>query len=207
VYIPKHFEVTDRALLQSLMREFSFATLVTVHEQRPYASHLPFVLEAEQGEHGTLVAHLARANAQWQSFDGRSEALVIFQGQHAYISPSWYEKEPNVPTWNYMVVHAYGVPRVIEDEARVRTALRSLVDHHEASFDRPWQMDLPEEYLDKMQRGIVAFEVPITRLEGKFKLSQNRSAHDRERVIEALAAHASPLAQPMQALVDLHRSP
>src|SRR5206468_2683175 len=135
---------------------------------------------------GTLLSHMARANDQWQDFARGAEALVIFQGHHTYISPSWYEIHPSVPTWNYMVVHAYGTPRLITDDDRIRAALRELVATHESAFDEPWPMDLPDDYLRKMLRGIVAFEIPITRLEGKFKLSQNRSERDRQLVIAAL---------------------
>jgi transcriptional regulator len=187
MYIPKFNAVTDTTLLHVLMRRFSFATLVTTHEGAPFATHLPFLIYPEVGEHTTLVAHMARGNPQWQDFDGRSEALVIFQGPHAYISPSWYGEPVSVPTWNYAVVHAYGVPRVIEDEARVREVVRALVDEHEGGFAEPWAMDLPEEYLQKQLRAIVAFELPIARLEGKLKLSQNRSDEDQRRVIERLA--------------------
>ena len=148
---------------------------MTRHEDRPFATHLPFLVYPDMGEQGTLVAHMARANPQWKDF-AESEALVIFQGHHTYISPSWYEAHPSVPTWNYMLVHAYGVPRVITDAVRTRESLQALVDKHETPFDDPWSMDLPEAYLHRMQQGIVSFELPITRLEGKFKLSQNRES-------------------------------
>ena len=203
MYIPKFNAVTDTALLFDLMRAFSFATLVTTHEGAPFATHLPFLIYPERGQQGTLVAHMARGNAQWRDLasaeaEGR-EALVIFQGAHTYISPSWYadhaQDRMNVPTWNYMVVHAYGVPSVIEDETRVRGELRALVDQHEAGFETPWTMDLPEDYLRKQVGAIVAFEMPITRLEGKFKLSQNRSLGDQMRVIERLLASEDPNAR------------
>ncbi len=198
MYLPKQFEITDRALLHDLMRQFSFASLVTAHEGRPFATHLPFILDSARGEQGTLVAHMARANEQWRMFTEEAEALVIFQGRHGYISPAWYEEHPSVPTWNYMIVHAYGTPRLVDDEDRVRAHLRSLVDRHEQGRDVPWIMDLPEEYVARMVRGIVAFELPISRLEGKFKLSQNRSMRDRERVVAALAENVDPLAQDVQ---------
>jgi transcriptional regulator len=201
MYIPKHNQVTDRTLLFDLMQRFSFATLITVHEGRPFATHLPFLVYPDRGEQGTLITHMARANPQWQDFAGGGETLVIFQGHHAYISPSWYDVHPSVPTWNYMVVHAYGVPRVITDEIRVRETLQVLVDTHEASFARPWSMDLPAAYLHKMQQGIVAFEIPITQLEGKFKLSQNRSERDQHRVSEMLGAAADPDAQGVAAMM------
>ena len=200
MYTPAHFRVTDRAILHGVMDRFSFATLVTTHDGHPLATHLPFLVYPD-GEHGTLISHMACANEQWTDFARGDEALVIFQGQHAYISPSWYEAHPNVPTWNYVAVHAYGAPRVIEDEVRIRDTLRALVDKHEAGFDEPWPMDLPEEYVRKMARGIVAFEVPIARLEGKFKLSQNRSARDWDGVVTALAGSGDPIDRELAALM------
>jgi transcriptional regulator len=201
VYIPTFNAVRDPAILHHLMRHFSFATLVTTHEGAPFATHLPFMLDASAGEHGTLIAHMARGNAQWRDLDGRHEALTIFQGPHAYISPSWYEEPVSVPTWNYAVVHAYGIPRLIEDEARVRAVLRDLVDLHESGFEDPWPMDLPDDYLHKMIGAIVAFEMPITRLEGKLKLSQNRTPNDQRKVIEELSASSNANAQAVGAMM------
>ena len=202
MYIPTFTAVTDPELLHDLMRRFSFATFVTAHDGRPFATHLPFLFSPEEGEQGTLVAHMARANPQWRGFADGSEALVIFQGPHTYISPSWYEEEVSVPTWNYAVAHAYGVPRVITDAGRVREALRALVDTHEEGFEAPWAMGLPEDYLQRQLRAIVAFEVPITRLEGKFKLSQNRSAEDQRRVRDQLALRPDANAQAVQAMMQ-----
>lgn len=201
MYTPRHFEATDPALLIDLMRRFSFATLVTMHEGRPLASHLPFLVYPDAGDHGCLVAHMARANEQWQDFASGAEALVIFQGDHTYITPSWYTAHPSVPTWNYMVVHAHGIPRVIADDERIREVLGALVATHEAAFEAPWPMDLPDQYMRKMMRGIVAFEIPINRLEGKFKLSQNRPAIDRQRVIDALDAGGDPVEQRVAAMM------
>ena len=193
MYLPKSFQIEDLAELHGFMRAYNFASLITQHQGAPFASHLPFLLDAERGPHGTLLAHLARANPQWRDFDTTSEALVIFQGPHAYISPSWYETHPSVPTWNYAVVHAYGVPRIVEDHATLHHMLQVLVDTHEAAFARPWRMDLPHDYLDKMMRAVVVFEIEITRLEGKLKLSQNRSEHDQHHVAEALGQSEHPL--------------
>jgi transcriptional regulator len=195
MYIPKFNAVSDPAVLHALMRQFSFATLVTTHDGAPFATHLPFLIYPDDGPNGKLVAHMARANKQWHDFERGDEALVIFQGAHAYISPTWYTEPVSVPTWNYAVVHAYGVPRVIEKEARVRTVLRALVDQHESGFEEPWTMDLPEDYLRRQMLAIVAFEIPITRIEGKLKLSQNRSAEDQRRVVEALSASDDANAQ------------
>jgi transcriptional regulator len=158
-----------------------------VHQGRPFATHLPLLLRRDRGEHGTLLGHVARANQQRLDLEGGQEALAIFQGDHAYVSPSWYETYPAVPTWNYATVHAYGVPRVIHDDAVVRETLRALVDTYESGSESPWTMDLPEEYLRTMLLGIVAFELPIARLEGKFKLSQNQPVGNQRRVAARLA--------------------
>jgi transcriptional regulator len=193
MYLPKSFQVEDLVELHGFMQAHNFATLVTQHQGAPFATHLPFLVDAQRGPYGTLLAHLARANPQWRDFGGGGEALVIFQGPHAYISPSWYATHPSVPTWNYAVVHTYGVPRIIEDHATLRPMLEALVDTHEAAFAQPWRMDLPHDYLDKMMRAVVGFEIEITRLEGKLKLSQNRSEHDQHLVAEALGQSDDPL--------------
>lgn len=186
MYIPKAFREDDMSTLHTLMHEYSFATLITLHEGVPFATHLPFILDAQRGSNGTLLAHMARANQQWHDFNSSQEVLVIFQGPHAYISPSWYEVELSVPTWNYAVVHAYGLPRFIEDQEELYKLLKALIQTHETHFEKPWPFQLPGEYLQKMMQGIVGFEIHITRLEGKFKLSQNRTASEREKVIAAL---------------------
>src|SRR5579885_313035 len=186
MYIPKAFREDDLEKLHKLMQEYSFAALVTQQDGVPVATHLPFLLDMERGQYGTLMAHMARANPQWRTFNSGQEALVIFQGPHAYISPSWYEVELSVPTWNYAAVHAYGVPRIIDDKATLYDLLKALIERHEAQFEKPWDFQLPEDYLQKMMQGTVGFEIEITRLEGKFKMSQNRSASEQQRVIAAL---------------------
>ncbi len=145
---------------------------------------------------GMLLGHMARANPQWRSFGELAaaghQALVAFSGAHAYISPNWYGAGPAVPTWNYQAVHAYGIPRIIHDRASARQLVGALVARHESGFEAPWSADSQEaDYLDKMVRGIVAFEVPVVRLEIKAKLSQNRSAEDRAGVIVGLERSAS----------------
>ena len=194
MYIPKAFREDDINTLHKLMREYSFATLITQHEGVPFAIHLPFILDAQRGPNGTLLAHMARANPQWHHFASAQDVLVIFQGPHAYISPSWYEVELSVPTWNYAVVHAYGLPRLIEDGEELYQLLKTLIETHEAQFEKPWPFQLPDDYLQKMMRGIVGFEIEITRLEGKFKLSQNRTEAEQENVITALQESRDTLA-------------
>ena len=184
MYIPSAFRADDRAALYELIERHGFGTLVTVLDGAPFATHLPFVLDRGRG---VLLGHVARANPHWRAFDGAAEALVIFQGPHAYVSPSWYATAPAVPTWNYAAVHVYGVPRLL-DEAELRDLLDRLVSRYEAGRERPWTMDLPPDYLRKMLQAIIGFEVPIERIEGKFKLNQNRSSEDRAGVIAALSA-------------------
>lgn len=186
MYIPKAFREDDLKKLYTLMQAYSFAALVTQLDGVPVATHLPFLLDTKRGPYGTLMAHMARANGQWRTFTGEQEVLVIFQGPHTYISPSWYEVELSVPTWNYAAVHAYGIPNIIEDKVALYDLLKTLIQTHEAQFEKPWDFHLPDDYLQKMMQGIVGFEIQITRLEGKFKMSQNRSASEQQRVIAAL---------------------
>ena len=188
MYTPAAFEENDLALLHSLMRQYSFATLVTVAAGVPIASHLPFLLDIVGDGMGTLRAHLARANPQWQNFCDGAEALVIFQGPHAYISPAGYESLPNVPTWNYAAVHAYGIPSLLNDED-TSALLRDSVAFYDPNPD---VLDMPDEYVRRIQPGVVGFEIPIARLEGKRKMSQNKSDADRAGVIAALRASGSP---------------
>jgi transcriptional regulator len=193
MYIPNSFREDDAGELHELIRQYNFGILVTQHDGAPFATHLPFLIDASRGPHGVLLAHMARANPQWRDFAGGGEALAIFQGPHAYISPSWYEVAPSVPTWNYAVAHAYGTPRVVDDHGKLYAMLERLVHTHESPREAPWRMELPEEYMDRMMRAVVGFEIEITRLEGKLKLSQNRPANDRRRVTEALAASGDAL--------------
>jgi transcriptional regulator len=184
MYIPTHFRADDRAALYDLIERHSFATLVTLLDGAPFATHLPMLLDRERG---VLLGHVARANPHRRALDGGAEALLIFQGPHAYVSPSWYATAPAVPTWNYAAVHVYGVPRLLDDAALL-DLLKRLVSKYESGRERPWTMDLPPDYQRKMVQAVVGFEVPMARVEGKFKLNQNRSAEDRAGVIEALRA-------------------
>ena len=190
MYIPRSFAVDEAETLYQFMRANNFATLVTHQDGRLNATPLPFMVDSERG---VLWAHMARANKQWKEFDVHSQALVIFQGPHAYISPTWYHTHPSIPTWNYTTVHIYGTPHLLDDDLTMRQMLEALVINHEQNRDPEWQMALPEDYLQQMMQSIVAFEIPIERIEGKFKLSQNRSEADQDSVITHLAASASPL--------------
>jgi transcriptional regulator len=203
MYIPKHFDASDVAWCHALIRREPFAILVGVDRAgAPFATHLPVLLDEAPSPLGTLLGHVARPNPQWRLFAPDRPVLVVFPGAHAYVSPSWYAGHPSVPTWNYVAVHVYGVPRVIEDPGRVQALLDRLVRTFEDGRPAPWRMDgLPDDYVSGMMRGIVAFEIPIDRLEGKAKLSQNRLAGDRARVRAALLAEDDPLARAVAELM------
>lgn len=183
MYSPPYNQIEDRAELVAFMRSNLFCLLATGAGGKLAASHLPCLVE-ERGEKLALVMHMARANPQWQSFFD-DEALVVFSGPHAYVSPRWYERAPAVPTWNYAAVHAYGVPRVIEERDAKHASQRRLV----AELDPQWlpAFDaLPREYIDQMLNGIVNFEIDVARLETRWKLSQNRGRREQELIIGRL---------------------
>jgi transcriptional regulator len=187
MYVPASSRVDDFATLAAFIRQHPFATLVTSDSGVPFASHLPILLRQDSSGDAMLVSHMARANPQWQHFASGLEALAIFHGPHAYVSPAWYTVQPAVPTWNYATVHVYGKPRVITEHERVVQLLADTVTTFESPREQPWSGDIPVDYRDKLIAGIVAFEIPVRRIEGKFKLSQNRSAEDVQGVIEALS--------------------
>jgi len=191
VYLPPAFTETREEVLFAHVQQHDFGLLVTHGAAGLIASQIPFLAARRDG--GLyLQAHIARANPQVDDFDG-GEALAIFPGPHAYISPGWYEAGPAVPTWNYASVHAYGAPRRIDDPAWLRDLVRRLSERHEAREPAPWSMEgLPEAYVESMLKGIVGIEIAVSRLEGKFKLSQNRPAADRPRIITALERRADP---------------
>jgi transcriptional regulator len=147
---------------------------------------LPLLHDPAPGLRGKIVGHMARANPQWRQFDPEREVLAVFSGPHAYVSPSWYETHPSVPTWNYAAVHVYGRPRIIEDPESVRASIQRLVDRYESDFETPWRMNLPQRYETSRLRAIVAFEIEISRLEGKFKLNQKSDEVDRRNVADRL---------------------
>lgn len=190
VYLPPHFTETREAVLFDHIERHDFGLLVTQGAHGAggmIASQVPFLVE-RRDEKLYLLGHLARPNPQCGDLE-TGEALAIFQGPHAYISPSWYSAGPAVPTWNYASVHAYGAARVIADREWLSDLLRRLSERHEAREATPWRMqDQPEAFLSGMLNGIVGFEIAVTRLEGKFKLSQNRPATDRPRIVAALEA-------------------
>jgi transcriptional regulator len=189
MYLPQAFAEPRADVLAEFMRRHAFATLVTTGAGGLVASHVPLLYDADHGPHGRLLGHLARNNPQLADLAGGREAMAIFHGPHAYVSPTWYEAQPSVPTWNYAVVHAYGTAEAVTDPAAVTALLARLAATYEDGRDPAWRMDdQPERFIEGMKRGIGAFAIAVTRLEGKFKLNQNRSAADRRHVVAALAA-------------------
>ena len=181
--------------MHALMRQRPFAALVSSSANGLYGTHLPTVLK-DDGANGLIECHLARANPHWKDLADGNEALMIFQGPEGYITPNWYPSKAlhgkAVPTWNYAVVHAYGRPAVVQDKDWLRRHVTELTTQQEASEAQPWAVsDAPENYVDVMLRGIVGFRFAITRLEGKWKMSQNREMPDRQGVVAGLTARAS----------------
>lgn len=204
MYLPAHFAEPRVDELHRLIQAHPLGTLVSHGADGLDANHLPFLLDAQAGEAGTLLAHVARANPLWQTLTDGAPVLVVFHGPQGYISPSWYpgkqDAHRRVPTWNYEVVHAHGTLHVHEDEKFLRRVLALLTRTHEAAEPQPWKMgDAPADYLAEQLQRIVGIEVRITRLVGKRKLGQNHELRDREGAIQALDARGqSPLAQAMR---------
>lgn len=210
MYIPKAFAISARATIHSFIESHTFATLVTTVDGGPFATRLPMLLDRDAGVHGTLFGHVARANPHWRSFDGVAKALAMFDGPHAYISPRWYATSPAVPTWNYATVHAYGTPRIIDDPHRVEEIVDRLTATYETSMPQPWTTrEMPAEFKANLVKAIVGFEMPIDRLEAKFKFGQNRPAEDQIAMLEALEktqeGDAPRLAQMMREQIRLAR--
>ena len=190
LYVPPHFRVEDEAALVAIVEANAFGTLVSASpEGRLHVSHIPFEARREGGKL-RLLGHLARNNPHWEALEGAREIVAIFEGPHAYVSPGWYQAHPAVPTWNYAVVHAHGRARLM-DEAELHELVSELSARYEAGREKPWRLgDQPADYVNNMLRAIVGFELAVEKLDGKFKLSQNRPA-DHPRVVAALEAEGA----------------
>jgi transcriptional regulator len=196
MYVPRAFEQPDTAVLQQLIREYPFATLIVSTAQGLEANHLPLVLRDDGSDYGVLAGHVARTNSVWQNFNAEQDVLVVFHGPDAYISPSYYPSKQEhgkvVPTWNYTVVHASGKMRAVEDGKWLLQLLNELTDVHERQYDQPWAVaDAPAEFVEKLLNAIVGIEIPIATLLGKWKLSQNQPDQNRQGVIAALESSDS----------------
>ena len=200
MYRPPVFREDRIDVLHDLIRAHPFATLITVGADGPEANHIPFALEpGVDGASGTLRGHVAKPNPVWSESDPEADVLVVFQGSHHYVTPSWYPSKAEhgkvVPTWNYVIVHARGPMLAIQDDDWLRAHLNALTSQQETGRDMPWAVDdAPAEYVEKMMGGIVGLEIPIARLEGKWKMSQNRNVADRAGVVDGLIAESTEAA-------------
>lgn len=199
MYTPRSYRHDDVTDLHDLIRRYNFAPLFTHRDGESFVTHLPFMIDPERGPHGTLLAHMARANPHWRAFEGGAPSVVVFTGPHAYISPAWYVHQETVPTWNYAVVHATGTPRLVTDTGAMHDMVMRLVHNHEDPIGNPW--DLGKATVEPELPAIVGFEIPIDRIEGKFKLNQNRAVEDQEGVVRALAESDDPAAREIAALM------
>jgi transcriptional regulator len=206
MYSPPPFDETRLDVLHELIRAHPLGTLVIHDGNALSANHIPFLVRADQGERGTLCGHVARSNPVWKQLGGPVEALVVFQGAESYITPSWYPSKhadgKAVPTWNYAVVHACGTPRAIEDAAWLLDFVTELTNIHEAGQALPWQVtDAPQDFTEQMIDRIVGIEIPIAKLQGKWKVSQNRKFADRLGVAAGLESQANERSRAMAELV------
>lgn len=199
MYIPLAFTESDTSKLFDFIERHSFGLLVSRLDGQPFATHLPLLVDRKAGTHGALLGHMARANPQWTADD--PSVLAIFSGPHAYISPTWYESDNVVPTWNYVAVHVYGRLEVIADERHTRRILRDYVTFYEKSLPAPWQAADDDPYIAKLAAAVTAFQVHIERLEGKWKLGQNHPRERREKVVDALSLRPDENSQAIAALM------
>jgi transcriptional regulator len=181
MYIPKHYEESDKKEILSFMKQYSFALVITVKNNLPSATHLPFVIE-ERGDKTILTSHFAKANDNWKDIE--NNVLVVFSEPHAYISPKHYDKELNVPTWNYLAVHAYGKGRILSSDAEAFAVLEKMIGTYEEAYRKQWD-SLPADYKNKMVKGIVAFEIEVDSFQAKKKLSQNKTESEKQRIISS----------------------
>jgi transcriptional regulator len=201
MYIPAAFVETDLPKLHTFIEQNSFGILVSQSDGQPFASHLPFLLERQTGPNGTLIGHMARANPQWEPAAGQP-VLAIFSGPHVYISPTWYQDDQVVPTWNYAAVHVYGKLQAIEGRDAVFEIVERMVARYEQRMERPWTLGGPSTFLERMLKQIVGFRIEIERLEGKWKLNQNHPLERRKKVIEVLRQRPD---ENSQAIAELMR--
>ncbi|MCC6470279.1 MAG: FMN-binding negative transcriptional regulator [Alphaproteobacteria bacterium] len=206
MYLPMQFKEERIDVLHAAIRQARLGTLVTLGPEGLEASHVPMLVDPAPGPYGTLRGHIAKANGQWRAPSKETQALAMFLGPHAYVTPAWYatKKETGkvVPTWNYVAIHANGPVEFFDDPERLLAIVTGLTDTHEKPRAEPWAVtDAPADFLRAQLKGIVGFELPIARLEGKWKMSQNRTVQDRGGVIEGLAREGGPVEATVSGMV------
>jgi transcriptional regulator len=201
MYIPAAFAEHEVTKLHDFIEQNSFGVLVSKVDELPFATHLPFLLERTAGPHGTLVGHVARANPHWRQAGGQT-ALAIFSGPHAYISPTWYEADQVVPTWNYTAVHVYGRVQVIEETGALLEIVQRMVQVYEKTMPQPWSFDSASTFGERMLAQIVGLRIHIEKIEGKWKLNQNHPVERRKKVIRVLQQRTDENAQSVAAMMQ-----
>ena len=187
MYIPKAFEESDKTKLLNFIKNHSFGIMFSDNGNGPFATHLPFIMNENIGGNGSLFSHMAKANPHWRDLNDK-EVLVVFSGPHAYISPTWYGEPNTVPTWNYVAVHVYGTFKMIEDKEKTKRIIEDTVHFYESSLPNPWAVQFEQQYVSGLLNALVAFEIEITKIEGKWKLSQNHSIQRQKNLAKNLAA-------------------
>ena len=184
IYIPQYYKEMDLDKLVAFMKRYDFATIITTDNQKPIATHLPFLIE-QNGDSIKIKSHMAKANEQWRSFNEEKEVLVIFQGPHSYISPKHYDSAFSVPTWNYASVHVYGIPYLEGDNSSTLDLLRKTIINYESDFEDAYK-NIPMEYKNKLVKELVGFSIHVTKIEGAFKLNQDKSIEEQARIANSL---------------------
>jgi len=207
MYIPAANQVHEREKIDAFIDAYGFATLITEKDGTPWASHLPVLLDKTGETHRVLRSHMARANEQWRHFRPDREVLCIFHGPHAYITPSWYEMQHTVPTWNYATVHVYGIARVVTQAGALKQIVHDTTVKHESLLPNPWKIPLSESEVDEMLRAVVGFSIEVTRVEAKFKLGQNRSKEDQDGMLHGLQASPDSGSQELAKFITAQAQP
>jgi transcriptional regulator len=201
LYIPKYFEINDLSRIKEFLDSYGFGLLINNAQDDLTGTHLPFLYEANEGDKGVLYTHVARNNPQWQSLSPDKKVLAVFSGPHGYISPSWYSSNPAVPTWDYTAIHIYAYPELIEDKEKLNDLLTKTANFYEKQNGTDWKPDFTGDYYQKLAQAIVGIKLKIVDIQASFKLSQNKSAEDKNKVIAALKAKGNPKSMELSELI------
>ena len=192
MYIPKYFEINDLSVIKEFLNSYGFGLLINNAQDDLTGTHLPFLYQANEGDKGALYTHVARNNLQWQSLSPDKKVLAVFSGPHGYISPRWYSSNPAVPTWDYVAIHVYAYPELIEDKEKLYDLLTKISNFYEKQNGTDWKPDFAGEYYQKLTQAIVGIKLKVVDIQASFKLSQNKSVEDKNKVIAALKAKGDP---------------
>ncbi len=204
MYLPGHFSVEDQGRIREIIHNYGFATVISMPAgEGPYINHLPLVVDPQSSDKLVLIGHMAKRNPQWRHFQKNTQAMVLFQGPHSYVTPTWYKSGRDVPTWNYAVVHVHGKVQLLESFSEQVEVLKLLTDKYESPRETPWEFELPSDLEDPtaLTSAIISFRLEVEKIEAKFKLSQNRPALDIQGVLEGLATQKDDMSQALRKLM------